>query len=499
MKQPNWKTPLILSATLFGVGTFAYWLQYSHKPKKDKADTETKKPISLPADDTQIAMIRVKSTRGLIELKCESLSDKKCNGLTDGKWILTNPMGPNGIPYPADLMTVKEVLNGTNNAVAPELIDLTEETSEKRKSLMNDYGLSDEKRTTIETQFIEFVTADAQGKPGKRYTAWFGVEHPIGDKTFVASAVEGAVNDKTVFLISNSFKNSTFGKTVTNFREKALFNFDRNSVDEITSNKFKAKKTNGIWTINGFEGSNDRIGTVLSAISNSKASEFVDESMIKGLKPVISYTVKSGNQTHSIELFEKILPAKAIPGSKEKLPAEKHYYARTSGIKEIVEVESILRNNIDKKLSELRNTLILTDAEKITATKIKAEAPSYSAAPEFEYANGNWKAKDAAKNWDANIGSKLLNLLAMTRIQDFVSPVPSGKEIVKLTIGDDKNPAKFKMSFFTAKDKLYARNLNDKNNEAYLMEESMKSALPKTENEWKLQNPTTNNPAPAKK
>ena len=87
----------------------------------------------------------------------------------------------------------------------------------------------------------------------------------------------------------------------------------------------------------------------------------------------------------------------------------------------------------------------------------------------------------------------------MTRIQDFVSPVPSGKEIVKLTIGDDKNPAKFKMSFFTAKDKLYARNLNDKNNEAYLMEESMKSALPKTENEWKLQNPTTNNPAPAKK
>jgi len=119
------------------------------------------------------------------------------------------------------------------------------------------------------------------------------------------------------------------------------------------------------------------------------------------------------------------------------------------------------------------------------------DGAGYSVSPEFSYSKGNWTAKDLSKNWDASIALKLIDLFAVTRIKDFVSPIPAGKELYKISIGDEKNPTKFYYSVFSFKDKLYARNLNDKTNEAYLMEDSMKQALPKTENEWKIKPPTT--------
>jgi hypothetical protein len=487
VKQPNWKTPLVLSAALFGVGTFAYWLQYSHKPKADKAATQSKKPIALPSDDTQIAMVRIKSNRGLIELKCESMAEKKCNGIEDGRWVISNPTGPNGTLYPTDLAIVKEVINNTNNATAPELIDLTEDPAEKRKSLMNDYGLSDEKRTSIDTQFIEFITTNADGKPGKRFTAWFGVEHPLGDKTFVASAVDGTVNDQTIYLISNFTKNTLFTKTVTNFRDKSLFKYDRSQIDEFTGNGLTGKKNGNLWTVNQQETDYERVATLMASIVGAKATDFADASMIKGLKTVLSYQFKVGNTSNSIQLFEKVLPKKSIPGSKEQIPAEKRYYATTSASNEVFVVEPALRGSLDKKIGDLRSKILLTDAEKVTATKLKAESKTYSSTLVFESTGGNWKAKDASKNLDPTIASKLIGLLAVTRIQDFVSPAPAGQEIMQLTIGDDKKEDKFKFSFYSVKGKLYAKNLNSKSNEAFLLEDAMMNALPKDEKSWKMQ------------
>ncbi len=496
MKQPNWKTPLILSATLLTVGTFSYWLQYSHKPKKDKIDILSKKPIALPSEEAQVTLIKIKSTQGLIELKCESLAEKKCSQGSLGKWVISHPQGPNGELYSADPSSVKDYLSTAANAIATEVIDLNDETPEKRKSLLSEYGLSDDQRTNKDTQFVEMITSDEQGKPGKRLTAWFGADHPIGDKTFVASAVDGTINDKLIFLISNQTKTSNFSKSLTSFRDKTLFNFDRKVITSFTAKvtaekknggKLIGNKTAGLWMINGFPANFDHIETVLSGIANAKAIEFVEQSMIKGLKPIITYDLKAGDKTHSLVIFEKVTPTKKI--GTEKLPAEKHYYAQSSDQKELVEVESILRSNIDKNLVELRNTILLTEAEKVTASLIKIEGASYSASPDFSYIKGKWIAKDGTKNWEPSIASKLIDLFAVTRIKDFVSPPPAGKELFKVAIGDEKNPTKFYYSISDSKGNLYSRNLNEKNNEAYLMEDSMKQALPKTENEWKIKTP----------
>ncbi len=496
MKQPNWKTPLILSAVLLGFGTFAYWLQYSHKPKKEKADIQTKKPISLASEDTQIGMIRLKGANGLIELKCESIAEKTCSQGKNGKWVITNPPGPDHETLIADSGVVRDFINTVANAVSVETIDLSEESEEKRKSLFDQYGLSPEKRVKLDTQFIELVTSNEKGVAENRLAAWFGEEHPIGDKTFVGSSVNGTMNDKTVFLIANYFKTNNLGKTSTYFRDKEILNFDPASVTEITARlsaeksnggKLLLKKENSLWKVNGFESTQEQVENLLSGFTAARAKEFVDEGFLKGLKPIVNYQIKTGQQTLSLELFEKSLPAKQMPGGKQKLPAEKRYYVKTSAKKGAFEVEALLRSQIDKRISAFRKNVIFTDAEKVTATTIKVEGPGYSVKPEFEYKNQKWFPKDPKQEWDVSIATKLMDLLAMTRVQDFVSPPPSGKELMKLAIGDSKNPNKLNLSFFTAKDKLYARNLNDKNNEAYLMEDSMKPTLPKSEKEWKIQ------------
>ncbi len=473
MKQPNWKTPLILSAALFGVGTFAYWLQYSHKPKTEKQETQSKKPIALPTDDTQIAMIRIKNPFGLIELQCQSLNAKTCAPGSDGKWIISNPIGPKGVPYSTDLAIVKEVMGAANNAAATETVDLSEDSAEKRKSLMADYGLSDEKRPSPQTMFVEFVTANANGKPGKRYTAWFGIEHPLGDKTFVASAVDGVVNEKTIYLLSNYTRNNIFQKSVDQFRDKALFQFDRKDITEFTGTGITATKENNLWKVNGQEANQDRVNTLLSAVANAKATGFENETLLKGLKPILKYAFKAGATSYSLELFEK------------KFKEESKIYARIPGQQEIFQMDSVFRGNLEKKAKDFRNNILLTEADKVSMTRIKASAKNYASPLEFEFANGTWKAKDQTKNLDATIASKLLNLLAVTRVQDFVTPAPSGKEIMDLTIGDEKKADKFHFSLFVSKDKLYAKNLNIKSNEVYLMEDAFKNSLPQAEADWK--------------
>ena len=99
---------------------------------------------------------------------------------------------------------------------------------------------------------------------------------------------------------------------------------------------------------------------------------------------------------------------------------------------------------------------------------------------------GKWRASDSTKNWDSENASRIIAILSVTRIKDFVSPPPVGKEVFTLSLGDEKNATKVHYRFYSIKDRIYALNLNEKLNEAYLLEDSMLAALPKTENEWKI-------------
>jgi|GEM_PF-2536681 len=490
MKQPNWKTPLILSASLLAIGSFAYWLQYSHKPKEEKSESQLKKPLGIPSDDSQIAYFKIKSTTGLIEAKCDDLAKKKCKVSDDGHWTLTYPK-----TYPADTEAVKTFLKEVTGVLATETVDLKDETPEKRKQLMDEYGLSPEKRTSLQSQFIELTLGPDQNGKETKLTAWFGAQHPIGDKTFVARAVNGQVNDQTIFLISNFFK-SNFGKTVTTFRDKKLFDFDRSTITAFTaktsSGKLSAAMKDQLWTINGFAGDYDRMETLLSAISQLKAIEFPESSILKGLKPIVTYelTGSTKDQHFTLSLYEKDTRAK---DAKKHTPPEKHYYATNGDKTTVFEVPALIRTQIDKSVSDLRDGLLLSQAEKVTTTRFQLEGKAYPAPVTFEFKDGSWTAPaKTEKKIDGNNIPKLFDIMTRSRVKAFVAP-PSGAHVQELTLsmGDDKNSTRSHYLFFTVKkgkeEHLYAKDLNSKTHEALELDDGIyKNALPFTPDSWKM-------------
>src|SRR5438132_893300 len=119
MKKPNWKTPLILVGLLTALSGFAVWLQYSHKPKTEQAETKVKKPLALPHDDTQILSFKMRGHKTNLSAKCESLAQKKCKPSSVGEWMITEPMR-----VKADSENMKTFLNALTSAIATETVDL---------------------------------------------------------------------------------------------------------------------------------------------------------------------------------------------------------------------------------------------------------------------------------------------------------------------------------------------------------------------------------------
>lgn len=473
-EQPNWKLPLFLSALLAGGGSLVYWYHYSKRPAQEKAETQQKKPLALPSDETQISMIKVKSAKGLIELKCEDLAAKNCKSSTVGNWKVSHPVELKG-----DGANVKEFLTSAASVVSTDMIDLKEETPEKRKALLQEYGLSDDQRAQLNTQFVELITED-----GKRITAWFGTEHPLGDKFFVARSVDGQVQDQSIYLISSYYRNN-LTRELTYFRDKTLFEFSRGEVDRFEAKtqhgNLVGKKVEGLWTVNGMEADHDMVDTLLAAIGKTSAKEFPEASATTGAKKLVRYDFSIKDKNLWIELFEK------TQGGTKQASGTKQFFAKVSTRPEMVEVDSLLESQINKKAADLRKRSIMGDAEKVTAT-LAAIEPSDSNTPwEFELKNGAWIAKNSQLKLDINKLKELLDGLTQVRVQEFTAKIPSGKNpSVLVQLGDDKNAAKFKFRFWLAKDKTYAQNLLQKGGAVVLMNDVLKNALPFSPDSWKM-------------
>ena len=481
MTQPNWRTPLLLSALLLIFGSFTYWFQYSHKPKQDRLDSATKKPLVLPSEDTQVVQFRIKGAAQVIEGKCDSLAKKTCKIGAVGEWSITYPRAVKG-----DADAIKDFLNNITAMTATETIDLSAETTEKRKALLDEYGLSAEKRTKLGTEFVE-LTLDN----GKKIAAWFGELHPVGDKVFVGSTENGTLNENTVFLIANFYK-SDFDKQLTHFRDKTILSFERSEITEFeastTGGKLIGVKDNNLWKLNGKPGDYDRIETVLSSLSQVKAKNFPVEDVLKGAKLVVHYAFKSKVASYFLDLYENTTPAVKQKG-KEIVPAKSRYYVKSSQLKEVVEVEPGFRSQIDKKSAELRQGLLVSQTEKATAIEVKIESKDLAAPAQFHYNGKVWTLQDQTQKLDAAKVAPLLEVLSAERALDIVSPVPLGAtDKLTVSVGDEKNPAKSRYLFFITKDpgKIYAQDLNQPSNEAYLLDESIKIALPFPLASWKM-------------
>ena len=368
----------------------------------------------------------------------------------------------------------------------------------------------------------------AEGKS----TLYLGGTHPIGEGIFAFSDIKG--KETTVFVVPGFFK-SQFEHDLTFWRDKKLFSVNAYEVDSFDLSTPKATITaardHGHWVVHSgsetYEGEVESIDQLLAAATGLTAKGFVGEdlsdakvkTLMKKLTKVLTLTIvqesakKASPASEGEAAEDKVAEDKDSVASKTVLTLyqEKNFdpksktvapvYASVSGLKPFYEVEFGVRNRLDKSVSDLRISRLITPVDKFSAHHLTfagtliGEAPLTLDKKEEKWSSGSDEI--APEKVQA-----LLDQLSSTKAKEFLSGKsypPGEKNGVEFTLADDKNEARRKYLLWINDTKLYARDLKNERKEAYLLDPAIEKAFPWNKDFFKKGEPpktVTPDPAP---
>lgn len=524
MFQVSWKRQLVLSLFLFLLGTGVYWLEFKHKPKKENLAELSKKVF--PLKDVPVQSIRILDSKSSFELSCNDMAAKLCKSGDQSKWELKVPL-----KVKADDSNSNSVLSTLTNLTSTEVIDLREETSEKRTTILKEYGLDLASRKSATMRKIAIKTDKDES------TAYFGSTHPIGEGIFVIVGKgnpesDGVVDDSKVFLVPSYFK-SNFEHDLTYWRDKKIITVAAHEIQsfKLTGSKvtLSAERKEGQWVLKtGKEelaGDIENIDSLLAGVTTLSAKGFRFENktevaavtFLKGAKKILGLSLqKQAGADKSVPApFELAFYQKGLgpedskkPGAKTKekpmergKPGEKpsasdvKYFAVVSNLDPLFEMEGSSKDKIDKSLKDLRLTKLITSMERFGAKRLEFSGSPIGPTPLiFTQKDGKWlNAENKEPNKDKILDT--LDKLSGNRIKDYLtgSAIPTGEnEGLKFTLGDDKSEKKRQIVFWKKGNDLYARDLLSIKKEALLVDSTIKDALP-----WDGNFFNSNEPKPA--
>lgn len=482
--------PLVLAVALFAIGGLAYWLEYGRKPKEQQAEADAKKIFVVGKGPVALLEFRGASTKPdlatkaplAVSLVCESLKDKLCRPDDASKWRMNEPLKTK-----ADDATVNSLFKNIANLVSNEAIDLSAETPEKRALLVKDYGLDAAARANPNTRRIS-VTLDG----GKRFTAYFGVKHPIGENVFALLESGDAANESRIFVVPD-WQLSVFDQKTSYFRDKNLFGIGEKeisafdlAVSKKIAGKLEAKRTSDEkgWRLkfagSDLEGDADMIEGALSAVVHLAAKDVLAESRdapaakttLAHAKNVydLKFTTKDGEKR--LRLYEKkIAKDPNVPAS---------IYAIVDGQDPVYEVDVYAADKIEKTIDELRIGKLLTVAERYSITSIDIASHGSEAFKQrvTKDTGGQWKVG----TFDTSRGKveALLDRLGSKIVVAHSGPSPS-EGLLKMTLGkmvDGKETTVAEIEFWTTRGRLYARDLRAPKKEVVELAPDLNTSLP---------------------
>ncbi len=476
MSKLNWKLPLTLSILLFTLGTFAYWLEYNHKPKKEIEDEQSKKVFKLK--EASFAQVKIEDGTKKFTLLCLSTKDPKlCKPNDHSEWEISEPT-----KLSADSTNVNSLLSTLQSLTSNETLDLSTETPEKKSALLKEYKLDSENIKTGSSRKVEINTVQ-----GGKLVVYFGAAHPVGENIF--TKIEG--DDAHVYLIPSYFK-SNFEHDLTYWRNKKLFSIESHEIEgfniQSPKNKIQASRKDGKWTLRSavdeLPGDMDQVNSYLGSITGLSAKNFQNQDQNKvilenakqALRLVLQFSEKGKTQLPlTLTLYEK---KKLEKGS--KTPATELLYAAVSNQKILFELDTSSLSKLNKGLKDLRMSKLLTSLERYTINRIElAGTPVDSIV--LSQKDSQWSFSTGKKEVDQSKVQKLLDKLVNSKIEEFLesSKIPAGLQNgIQITLGDEKTHVKHQYVFWKLKDKLYAKDLLSKKKEAYELEHSFMDALP---------------------
>lgn len=481
--EVNWKPQLILAAILFGMGTLAYWHEYSYKPKKESSEADKKKVFRLK--DDSISVLNLSGAGGKdVEIRC---MEKDCKVGAFAKWEVTQPK-----KFRADDSVMSGFLNTVGGLAPADTIDLSTETPEKRQALLKMYKLDEESRKAKSAKRILVTTAD-----GKTQALYLGELHPIGDNIF-SLAGEGTatalkMDESKVFLVNNSFK-ANLENEATHWRDKKLFTL---SVQQILSFTLKGTKSNiegerkdGQWLLKAnisgkwenVPGDIENIDNSLGAVVWLTAKGFPAEnkndakarSILASAKKVVTVTLKGGAPEKPTEVTLNLFEKKKSKGAPD-------VYATVSDMDPLFELDSSAVGRVDKSLKEVRLSKLITSLERFGAKRIEIAGKPLGSKPlKMTQKQAKWLL-DGGDEADSMKVQALLDKLSGARVRDYLSlaKAPAGEaDGLKVTVGDDKFEKKRQLVFWKKGEELYAKDLDAKIKEVFQVDPAIRDALP---------------------
>lgn len=494
-----WIKTMAAAGGLVVLGSLAYWLEYKYKPKQERKEEIAKQFFDLK--DTQIAKFRLldhsKAVPVEFEFECLDMSAKLCKPSDHSKWQMVAPKA--GLDL--DTNQVDNLLSSFTAMQATDTLDLSDETPEKRATLLKEYGL--ENAATTGLRAAEFITSD-----GKVYRSVLGGEHPVGDKLFSIAVENGRVLDTRILLISNYAKNH-FEHDLGYFRNKKIFKEGAHEVQKVTlwdaGKAIVVAKKEGLWTIEDERLAADEkmladteaMDSLVSALLSISVKNFIAESVSA---PIALQTKKSATKRRfqlefappkeakdgkptqrQIDLYEVVLAKPKIPGMKEKSQTtEKSVYAEVTGFGPWVEVDASQMSRWVKSLSELRRQKVLSTMERFSLRKLDLSSSIGGKSLTVEYKDGKWVSADMP-NLDSQKIVSLLDALNNEKISSYESHPLEAKAqdqwLLLKGLGEDGSIKK-EIRIFSNSTRGYVRDLQSKRKEVQLISKAAMDKVP---------------------
>lgn len=308
------KTLLILTAVVLVLLAYVYFFEFKGKAARTEAREKSELLVDLSVDDVRAVTFK-KEDGTTIALKKDEA----------GVWSLTEPLAAN-----ADESEVSSFIENFAS-LKPD------RTVEEAPADLAAYEIP-KREVALELK---------DGKPPVKILV--GMENPL-DQSFFAKRED----QSKVVLLSSSLK-SSFDKTLFDFRQKDVFKLETDKVGAIALRAkdaaWRAEKKDAGWFLSDplpVLAKKTAIDGVLSALSDLRAKAFVAED--KTPEDVRAHKLDAPDYEVRLRM-----PAsdQEVVFALHKLPDEK-VYATTSASTKIVEVESTVLADLEKKVDEIQ-------------------------------------------------------------------------------------------------------------------------------------------------
>jgi len=475
MSQPNWKRTFYLALFLFVMGTVSYWFEYRYQPDREHRKETAERFFQI--DKKELESILLTKDQKKISIHC---AQEKCVPGSSALWQLREPMKTQ-----ADLAHVEALITSFDGMKPTETIDLSQETAEKRQSLLKDYGLDEVSRKTVDRVDMTLAT-------GKTTSLYLGIPHPLGGSYFALQSTSErlgseVIHDQRVYLIPQYVQN--YLKNPINYwRNKVVFDFKPQEVesfrweDQGSKKSVRLEKKEGKWFLHaGYPVMADqqKVQSFLNALLAVSAKEFVYEDFqtqeaqksLKGadslvrLELKLAASEKETSQKVSASLFKK------------SVNKEFHHFLTYSQAKPLFEVEATAVGRLVKKPKDFRITQLINQAQKMAAHKMTFSGKAFGdKSLVVVQKEGVWKSDQL--DLDAEKVKNLLEKMTGNRIIDYLDSWDAREEKNALRWVLEDGTKKQEFIFWKKADQLYGRDLGSGRKEAFTVDRLIQNALP---------------------